>query len=102
MLLLALKTAKLSRERFRVGAVAVSGGRVIGATCNKGRNHPTILEDADIKQQASICAERRLLAALGDRARGSVIYVARSRKNGVTKAAQANKNTPKTKRTSGR
>lgn len=82
MLLLALKTAKSSNERFKVGAVALSGGRVIGVACNKGRNHPTILEDADIKHQASTCAERRLLAALGDKAKGAVIYVARVKKNG--------------------
>lgn len=82
MLLLALKTAKTSDERFKVGAVAVSGGRVIGVACNKGRNHPTILEDNDIKSQASICAERRLLTLLGDKAKGSTIYVARTRKDG--------------------
>lgn len=82
MLLLALKSAKTSEERFKVGAVAVSGGRVIGVSCNKGRNHPTILEDEDIKTQASICAERRLLLTLGDRAKGSTIYVARARKDG--------------------
>lgn len=82
MLLLALKTAKISEERFKVGAVAVSGGRVIGVACNKGRNHPSVLEDEDIKSQASICAERRLLALLGDRAKGAIIYVARAKKNG--------------------
>ena len=82
MLLLALKTAKTSDERFKVGAVAVSGGRVIGVACNKGRNHPTVLEDADIKSQAGICAERRLLAILGEKAKGAIIYVARARKDG--------------------
>jgi deoxycytidylate deaminase len=82
MLLLALRSAKTSNERFRVGAVAVSGGRVIGVSCNKGRNHPTILEDEDIKFQASICAERRLLASLGNKAKGVTIYVARAKKNG--------------------
>ena len=82
MLLLALKTAKASTERFKVGAVDVSGGRVIGVACNKGRNHPTILEAVDIKQQASVCAERRLLASLGEKSKGAVIYVARAKKNG--------------------
>ncbi len=82
MLLLALKTAKASNERFKVGAVAVSGGRVVGTTCNKGRNHPTVLEDADIKSQASVCAERRLLAILGSKAKGATIYVARVKKDG--------------------
>ena len=82
MLLLALKAAKTSDERFKVGAVAVSGGRVIGVACNKSRNNPTILEDKDIKSQASICAERRLLAALGDKAKGVNVYVARVRKDG--------------------
>ena len=56
---LLLKAAKTSDERFKVGAVAVTGGRVIGVACNKGRNHPSVLEDDDIKTQASICAERR-------------------------------------------
>ncbi len=82
MLLLALKTAKLSDERFKVGAVAVSGGRVIGVACNKGRNHPTILEDNVIKSQASVCAERRLLSTLGQKAKNATIYVARVKKNG--------------------
>jgi tRNA(Arg) A34 adenosine deaminase TadA len=82
MLLLALKTAKTSDERFKVGAVAVSGGRVIGVACNKGRNHPTVLEDEDIKNHASICAERRLLAILGKKVKGATIYVARAKKNG--------------------
>jgi len=82
MLLLALKTAKISDERFKVGAVAVTGGRVIGTACNKGRNHPTVLEDDDIKTQASVCAERRLLAILGDKAKGTTIYVARVKKDG--------------------
>jgi deoxycytidylate deaminase len=82
MLLLALKTAKTSDERFKVGAVAVAGGRVIGTTCNKGRNHPTILEDDDIKTQAAICAERRLLAILGNKVKGATIYVARVKKDG--------------------
>ncbi len=82
MLMLALKAAKTSSERFKVGAVALSGGRVVGVACNKGRNHPTILEDDDIKRQASTCAERRLLAILGDKAKGAVIYVARAKKDG--------------------
>ena len=82
MLLLALKEAKTSNERFKVGAVAVSGGRVLGVTCNKSRNHPTILEDIDIKSQAGICAERRLLAILGDKAKGVTVYVARVKKDG--------------------
>jgi deoxycytidylate deaminase len=82
MLLLALKSAKTSDERFKVGAVAVSGGRVIGVTCNKSRNHPTVLEDKDIKSQAGICAERRLLAILGKKVKGATIYVARARKDG--------------------
>lgn len=82
MLLLALKTAKTSDERFKVGAVAVSGGRVIGVACNKSRNHPTVLEDANIKDQAGICAERRLLAIIGEKAKGATMYVARYRKDG--------------------
>ena len=82
MLLLALKAANKSTERFKVGAVAVSGGRVLGVTCNKSRNHPTILEDEDIKAQAGICAERRLLATLGDKAKGTTVYVARAKKDG--------------------
>jgi deoxycytidylate deaminase len=82
MLLLALKTAKTSDERFKVGAVAVSGGRVIGTACNKSRNHPTVLEDKDIKSQAGICAERRLLGIIGEKAKGVTIYVARARKDG--------------------
>ena len=82
MLLLALKAAKTSDERFKVGAVAVSGGRVLGVACNKSRNHPTILEDDDIKTQAGICAERRLLLTLGDKAKGVTFYVARAKKDG--------------------
>jgi deoxycytidylate deaminase len=82
MLLLALKAAKVSDERFKVGAVAVTGGRVIGTTCNKGRNHPTILEDDDIKTQAGICAERRLIGILGYKVKGATIYVARVKKDG--------------------
>jgi deoxycytidylate deaminase len=82
MLLLALKTATSSDERFKVGAVAVSGGRVLGVACNKSRNHPTVLEDEDIKSQAGICAERRLLATLGNKAKGVTIYVARVKKDG--------------------
>lgn len=68
---LAMKRAVDSQCRYRVGAVLVRGGRVLGGACNKYRNNPFI----DF-QNASFHAEEVLLRRTR-RPQGAVVYVAR-------------------------
>lgn len=70
-LALAIKQAANSQCRYRVGAVLVRGGRVLGGACNKYRNHPII----DF-QNASFHAEEVILRRTR-RPQGAVVYVAR-------------------------
>ncbi|MEV0322615.1 hypothetical protein ACIBKX_33175 [Streptomyces sp. NPDC050658] len=66
-----MKQAVNSQCRYRVGAVLVRGGRVLGGACNKYRNHPII----DFRN-ASFHAEEVILRRTR-RPQGAVVYVAR-------------------------
>ena len=78
---LALKTALESDCRQRVGAVVVKGGSILAVATNRDYNDPAYLEEAKVRDHASICAERRALAMISDdAAKGAIVYVARARR----------------------
>ncbi|MGW1076737.1 deaminase [Streptomyces sp. NPDC002537] len=68
---LALKQAKRSTHRFRVGSVLIRGGRVIAASSNRKRNSPR----TDFRHSTFHAEEMVLRRAT--RTRGAVLYVAR-------------------------
>ncbi|MCC2280832.1 hypothetical protein LKL35_36495 [Streptomyces sp. ET3-23] len=75
--MIALKEAAYSECRFRVGAVLVKGGRVLGRSCNRRRNCPR----TDFRH-ATFHAEEALLRTT-DIPRRAVVYVARLGREGV-------------------
>ena len=79
MLAIAHGTALESECRQRVGAVAVKGGAILAKATNRDYNDPAFLEEDKVKDHASICAERRVLALLSEAAaKGSTIFVVRA------------------------
>ncbi|WP_372412171.1 hypothetical protein [Streptomyces luteireticuli] len=76
-LAIALKEAARSECRFRVGAVLVKGGRVLGRSCNRRRN----CSRTDFRH-ATFHAEEMLMRSTAAR-RGAVVYVARLNKAGA-------------------
>ena len=73
----AIAVAATSAHRFPMAAVAMRGGTLIGASTNRFRNHPRVV---DHWVDCSVHAEQALVSAreLG----GSVVYVARLDKSG--------------------
>lgn len=63
--------------RWRVGAVLVRGGRVVGTGYNRYRNNPSQVEVGEVSYHAEEVALRRA----GD-ARGATLYVARITRSG--------------------
>ncbi|MEU0375310.1 hypothetical protein ABZ070_35230 [Streptomyces sp. NPDC006283] len=74
---LALKQAARSRCRYRVGAVLVKGGRILGHACNRYRNCAKI----DFKH-ATFHAEEAVLRRRNT-PHGAIIYVARLSRAGT-------------------
>jgi tRNA(Arg) A34 adenosine deaminase TadA len=77
---LAVATAQASNalhDKWRVGAVIVGGGRVLGVGFNRYRNDPSQVELNGVSYHAEQVAIRRA----GD-VRGATIYVARITKSG--------------------
>lgn len=68
---LAIRQARKSQCRFKVGAVLTKGGRIMGHACNHRRNLPT----TDFRH-ATFHAEEVLIRRIR-MSRGSVIHVAR-------------------------
>ncbi|MGW1075937.1 hypothetical protein [Streptomyces sp. NPDC002537] len=76
-LMIALKEAARSECRFKVGAVLVKGGRVLGRSCNRRRNCPR----TDFRH-ATFHAEEALMRTT-DIPRRAVVYVARLGRTGA-------------------
>lgn len=71
---LALQQAeKANHPKWKVGAVVVRGGSVVGQGFNRYRNSPANVHHQDVSYHAEDVALRRA----GDNASGSTIYVAR-------------------------
>jgi tRNA(Arg) A34 adenosine deaminase TadA len=72
----ALNCAKDSPHlKYRMGAVAIKGGRVLGASHNRPRNTPQVAGDNNW-QECSEHAEQALVR-MRDDLQGAVVYVAR-------------------------
>ena len=68
----AIKAARQSRLKVRVGALVVVSGKKAAAAANRERNHPRLGH-----LDASVHAEIAALKKLGGTARGGTLYVAR-------------------------
>jgi len=73
-----LQAEQAPHEKWRVGAVVVRGGSVLGTGFNKYRNDPSQVQYGDISYHAEEVALRRLDGS----AYGATIYVARITKGG--------------------
>ncbi|MCC2280936.1 hypothetical protein LKL35_37090 [Streptomyces sp. ET3-23] len=76
-LVIALKEAAHSECRYKVGAVLVKGGRVLGRSCNRRRNSPR----TDFRH-ATFHAEEALMRGTDIPPR-TVVYVARLSRTGA-------------------
>ncbi|WP_414167549.1 hypothetical protein ACMATS_08730 [Streptoverticillium reticulum] len=79
---IALKEATRSQCRFRVGAVLVKGGRILGRSCNRRRNSAR----TDFRH-ATFHAEEMLMRSI-DAPRRSEVYVARLSSTGAPMLAR--------------
>lgn len=77
----AKKIAAISDCRYKHGAVAVKGGRVLGVGVNSSRNMRE-LYDLLPANARSEHAEEALLRVIGDSAKGATVFVARVSRSG--------------------
>lgn len=89
-LTLAQKEAMNSEHRYKIGAVIVSGGRVLSKGCNSVAHKSKGKRFA--KWDCSICAERHAASKVRDKAalRGATIYVSRWNSAGPALALPCN------------
>lgn len=75
-----------SREGYRLGAVAVRGGQLLGRGANRHRNDPTQCPGVD-RSHWSVHAEHDCLKGVSDAA-GATLYVVRIKKCGALAMAR--------------
>jgi len=68
----AIKAARTSKLKVRVGCLVVSSGKKSAAACNRERNHPRLGH-----LDASVHAEIAALKKMANGCRGGTVYVAR-------------------------
>lgn len=73
-----LQAEQAPHEKWRVGAVLIRGGSVIGTGYNRYRNDPAMVSPGEVSYHAESVALRRA----GDNAFGATMYVARITKGG--------------------
>lgn len=76
----AVELAKQSKCRQRHAAVVLRNGNVVAAATNKDRNPVNNLDEAHVKQHASIHAEVAALSKVNN-PKGCIVYVARVMKD---------------------
>lgn len=82
----AKKVASTSSVREKHGAVAVRGGRVVGVGVNSYQNDHNLFDILPFNRTTH--AEQACLRAIGENARGAVMYVARVNRDGEEKMSK--------------
>lgn len=84
----AMRAAEDSDGGYRLGAVAVKGGSLLGRGINRHRNNPLLMPDLD-REAWSVHAEQACLRGIRPgRARGATLYVARLSPQGKARLAR--------------
>ena len=84
----AMRAAGDSEGGYRLGAVAVRGGSLLGRGTNRHRNNPLMMPELD-REAWSVHAEQACLRGVKPgRARGATLYVARLSPSGKARLAR--------------